>query len=563
MNKNILILFFTLISYISISQPLYLPLNQEYTRNLQKQLYSPKIHFHTSIRPYYIPDIEAVGINYDSTQQLLRIEKTFSKKWKQLSWDKLMNDDVATFIRKDYEIIANPLMNFNVGTSISPSRGGAAGGGGSSGGGAAGGGGSSERDRKTTWTNTRGFELKGRIGKNVGFYTNFYENQAVFPEYIDDYIRKNRVVPGQGMYKSFADGEGFDYAASTGYLSIRAGEYFNFQFGHGKNFYGDGYRSLLLSDNSFNNLFLKASVNFWHIKYEVLYNQYIDINERLSSEYGYSRKYTTTHYLSWAVSKRVNISFFDAIIWSASDSAGNYRGFDFQYLNPIIFMRPVEFSVGSPDNAMMGLNASVIVGAGNVFYGQLILDEFKFDEVSAGNGWWGNKQGFQLGFKTYDPFNIKNLYFQTEYNWVRPYLYSQREPIKNYGHYNQPIAHPYGANFWESVNFIRYNYKRIFINYQFIYSIYGADPPGMNYGKNIYLSYNTRVSDYDNYVGQGIKTRLLYNKIDISYLINPAYNLNFSIGYVNRNLSTDTDTHITNYFYLGLKTSLGNHYYDF
>ncbi len=541
-----IIAFFLIIGTVTsiISQPLYIPLNQEYNRNLQKQLYSSKVHFHTSIRPYYIPDINAAGINYDSIQQLMRIEKKFSKKWKQKTWDKLVNEDVATFIRKDYEIIANPLMNFSIGNELSPSGEDAEGGGG-------------------IWVNTRGIELKGRIGNNIGFYTNFYENQAVFPDYLDAYIRKTRIIPGQGMVHSYLDDGGFDYSSSTGYLALRAGNYFNFQFGHGKNFYGDGYRSLLLSDNSFNNIFLKATVDFWHIKYEVLYNQYIDINERQSYEIGYSRKYTTTHYLSWAVSERVNISFFDAIVWSATDSAGNYRGFDFQYLNPIIFMRPVEFSIGSPDNAMMGLNISVIVGTGNVFYGQLILDEFKFEEVTAGNGWWGNKQGFQLGFKTYDPFNVKNLYFQTEFNWVRPYLYSQREPIKNYGHYNQPIAHPYGANFWESVNFVRYNYKRIFFNYQFIYSIYGEDPPGMNYGKNIYLSYDTRVSDYDNYIGQGIETRLLYNKIDISYLINPAYNLNFCIGYVNRNLSTDTDTHTTNYFYLGLKTSLGNHYYDF
>lgn len=542
--KHLITLLLLIGTVTAVSQPLYLPLNQDYNRSLQKSLYSNQNHFHTSIRPYFIPDIEAAGINYDSIQQLLRIDIEFSKKWKQKTWDKLLNDDVATFIRKDYEIIANPLMNFSIGNELSPSGGG-------------------QGEAKSTWVNTRGFELKGRIGKNLGYYTNFYENQAVFPEYIDTYIRKNRIVPGQGMYKSFADGEGFDYAASTGYIALKASKYFSFQLGHGKNFYGDGYRSLLLSDNSFNNLFLKATVDFWHLKYQVLYNQYIDIREQQSYEMGYSRKYTTTHYLSWAVSKRVNLSFFDAIVWLATDSAGNYRGFDLQYLNPIIFMRPVEFSIGSPDNALMGLNLSVIVGKHNVFYGQLILDEFKFSEVTAGNGWWGNKQGFQLGFKTYDPFGIKNLYLQSEFNWVRPYLYSQRTPIKNYGHYNQPLAHPYGANFWESVNFIKYNYKRFFFNYQFIYSIYGEDPPDMNYGKDIYLSYDTRVQDYDNYIGQGIETTLIYNNISASYLINPAYNLNFSVGYINRNLSTDTETHTTSYFYLGLRTSLGNHYYDF
>ena len=535
--KRLITLLLLIGTAVAVSQPLYLPLNQDYNRTLQKSLYSTTIHFHTSIRPYYIPDIEVAGINYDSIQQLLRIDREFSKKWKQKTWDKLFNEDVATFIRKDYEIIANPLMNFGVGKDFTGD--------------------------KSTWVNTRGFELKGRIGKNLGYYTNFYENQAVFPGYLDTYIRKHKIVPGQGKYKSFADGEGFDYASASGYLSLQASKYFSFQLGHGKNFYGDGYRSLLLSDNSFNNLFFKATVDFWHLKYQVLYNQYIDIRERESYEVGYSRKYTTTHYLSWAISKRVNLSFFDAIVWSATDSAGNYRGFDLQYLNPIIFMRPVEFSIGSPDNAMMGLNLSVIVGKHNVFYGQLILDEFKLSEVTAGNGWWGNKQGFQLGFKTYEPLGIKNLYFQTEYNWVRPYLYSQRTPIKNYGHYNQPLAHPYGANFWESVNFIKYNYKRFFFNYQFIYSIYGEDPPDMNYGKDIYLSYTTAIQEYGNYIGQGIETILIYNKISASYLINPAYNLNFTVGYINRNLSTDVDTHTTSYFYLGLKTSLGNYYYDF
>ncbi len=121
MKTNIILGVIILSSFVVASQPLYLPLNQEYNRNLQKQLYSSKVHFHTSIRPYYIPDIEAAGINYDSIQQLMRIERTFSKKWKQKTWDKLINEDVATFIRKDYEIIANPMMNFSIGNELSPS----------------------------------------------------------------------------------------------------------------------------------------------------------------------------------------------------------------------------------------------------------------------------------------------------------------------------------------------------------------------------------------------------------------------------------------------------------
>jgi hypothetical protein len=226
-------------------------------------------------------------------------------------------------------------------------------------------------------------------------------------------------------------------------------------------------------------------------------------------------------------------------------------------------MRPVEFSTGSPDNALLGLNLSVIVGKHNVFYGQLILDEFKMSEVTAGDGWWGNKQGFQLGFKTFDPFRIKGFYFQTEYNWVRPYTYSQSLPMKNYGHYNQSLAHPMGANFWESVSILKYHYKRFYFRYQFQYAVYGEDLDGQNYGKNIYKSYETRVNDYGNKVGQGLETTVLYNDFSASYLVNPAYNLNIVLGYTNRNYTNDRETVKTSYVYFALRTSLSNYYYDF
>lgn len=532
------------VSLPAFSQSAYLPLNQEYNRSLQKALYSKNIRFHTSIRPYAFRDVNAL-VNYDSLQSLLRMNRVIEKKWKQKAWDKLFNDDVITLYKKDFSLVVNPLMNFSYGHDFVKN--------------------------KNVWINTRGIEVKGRIGKAFTFYTNFYENQGIFVNYIDSFIRKNKVVPGQGRLHVYLDstgehlylgGKSFDYSSATGYISFRAGRFFSFQLGQGKNFLGDGYRSLLLSDNSFANAYFKMEVNIWHIKYLVLYNQYLDLGEDIP-EVGYARKYSTVHYLSWAISKRVNLSLFDAIIWQATDTLGNYRGFDWQYLNPVIFLRSVEFSLGSPDNALLGVNLSVIVGKHNVFYGQLLLDEFILKKVMAHSGFWANKQAFQLGFKTFDLFGVKNLYLQTEYNYVRPYTYSESVERINYGHYNQPLAHPFGANFWESVNFVRYNYKRFFFNYEFLYSIKGLDPPGKNYGGDIYKSYYTYVNAYGNYVGQGIRTRLLYQNFSASFLINPAYNLNFTMGVVLRNMSSNVSTENTRYFYIGLRTSLRDLYYDF
>ncbi|HEY9113462.1 MAG TPA: hypothetical protein VIN10_02105 [Bacteroidales bacterium] len=534
MKKIFLFFAFIFSSSLLVSQNLYTYLNNDYNYEIQKALYSNEVHFHTSIQPWRTGDIKQV-VNYDSLLQLGRMNKEISKKGWQKTWNKAFNDNVVSLYKEDFWFALNPLLNFDFGQEFN--------------------------ENKSSYINTRGFEAKGELGKYFAFYTNFLENQGTFVNYLDENITVTKVVPGQGLVRGYGN-EGYDYASSTGYISFSAKKYFNFQLGYGKNFIGDGYRSLLLSDNAFNYPFFKFNINFWNINYMVIYNQMLDINVKISPNLGYMKKYSTTHYLSWAASKRFNIGIFETIVWQGQDSTG-YRGFDVAYLNPIIFLRPVEFSLGSPDNALLGINASYIVGKHNTFYGQFIIDEFKLAEWTSGDGWWGNKFGFQVGFKTYDVFKIKNLYFQTEYNEVRPYTYAHSSSIKNYGHYNAALAHPIGGNFKESVTFLKYHYKRLYFSYEFQYAQIGEDIDTLNYGRNIYLSYNTRVSDYNNYTGQGLKTSVIYNNITASFLINPSYNLNLAIGYTYRSSKNDVETLNTSFFHIGLRTSIGRHYYDF
>ena len=419
------------------TQNLYTPLDRDYDMDVQSVLYSSETRFHTAIQAWRTGDIRKIT-NFDSLVELYRLDRVIDKKWKQKAWNKFLNDDVISLYRDKFWFAVNPLMNFEFGYEFNESR--------------------------TRYINTRGFEAKGDIGKGFSFYTSFYENQGSFVNYLDTLIRELEIVPGQGFQREFKS-DGFDYAYAEGYIAFNAGEFFDFQLGYDNVFVGDGYRSLLLSDNAFNYPFLKINAKFWHINYMVLYAQMMDINQTWGNNLGYAKKWTTTHYLSWAASKRFSIGIFETIVWQAQDSTG-YRGFDVTYLNPILFLRPVEFSVGSSDNALLGLNLSFIVGKHSTFYGQIIVDEFKLDEIRGGNGWWGNKFGWQLGFKTFDAFRIKNLFLQTEFNWVRPYTFSHGETMKNYGHYNAALAHPMGANFWESVSFVKYNWKRLFLKYR-------------------------------------------------------------------------------------------------
>ena len=160
-----------------------------------------------------------------------------------------------------------------------------------------------------TFVNTRGFIIDGFIGDRVSFQTSFLENQAVFPNYIDSLIRtQDFVIPGQGRGRTYYD-NGFDYARSSGFVSVEASDNFIVQFGHGKHFIGDGYRSLLLSDNSFNYPFLRLQSNFGKFQYTNLYCEFQDMKNYLSSEngydyMGYAKKYMSAHYLSYNLNVR-------------------------------------------------------------------------------------------------------------------------------------------------------------------------------------------------------------------------------------------------------------------
>src|SRR5690606_35515279 len=127
------------------------------------------------------------------------------------------------------------------------------------------------------------------------------------------------------------------------------------------------------------------------------------------------------HYLSWNVSKRFNLGFFESVVWSKSDN----RDFDINYLNPIIFYRAIEFETGqSAGNALIGLSGKYKWNDSVNLYGQFILDEFSINDIKAGEKSWKNKFGYQLGVKYFNAFKVENLLLQAEYNRVRPYTYS-------------------------------------------------------------------------------------------------------------------------------------------
>lgn len=378
-----------------------------------------------------------------------------------------------------------------------------------------------------------------------------------------------------GLGQSYRANNSFSYQYYSGSVSYSPSRIFNFRAGRDKHFWGDGYRSLFLSDNASPFPFLQLSATAWRFKYVSLFAM---LSDRTSGPLHSSSKskYGTFHYLSWNVSRRVNFSLFESIIWQGTHP-DRYRSFDVNYLNPVIFFRPVEYSLGSSDNSFLGGGFRIRLGEQykTHLYGQAILDEFLLKEVMAffkklGHlndptypyGWWGNKQGVQLGIRAMDMFTLKNLDQRLEFNAVRPYTYSHGSVQQNYGHANEALAHPLGANFTELVSITDYRYKRFTAEWEFLYQVYGKDKDSTNWGQNIFLSYTNHPLEYGNKFWQGLKTQIVYTHFKLGYLIVPAEGIRAEAGLAVRKESNSVNTQSSTYFFIGIRTGLMNRYFD-
>ncbi len=158
---------------------------------------------------------------------------------------------------------------------------------------------------------------------------------------------------------------------------------------------------------------------------------------------------------------------------------------------------------------------------------------------------------------------IENLNIQAEFNLIRPYTYSHRALIQNYSNANEPLAHPAGANTKEAVVIGKYNYKRLYFNVKYVWEGTGLDSAGIYYGKNIFRNWDDHPNEYGNYTGQGLYTTLNQLDMSVSYLVNPATNMNLWIGATFRREENEKMDNRYAYFSFGFRTSLRNLYYDF
>lgn len=429
-----------------------------------------------------------------------------------------------------------------------------------------------DADQQIIFQNTRGINIRAYIDEKIYVFTNILENQARFNDYHEARIQKYRAIPGNGFYKNYNSGlidavDGWDFLNAQAYVGTHISKHINIEFGHGRHKIGNGIRSLLLSNWAHNYFYLKFNTQVWKFHYQNIFAELAPISDRFNPANSLlPKKYMATHYLAFKPHENLEIGFYEAVVFSRQNQ------FELQYLNPVILYRTVEQFLDSPDNVLIGLNGKWNVSSKAQIYGQLILDEFKIGELTAGSGWWANKYGYQMGIKYLNLANIDHLDVQLELNTIRPYTYSHRDTLDgnpqfsnaSYSHYNQPLAHPAGANFREII--LQLNHRiadNLFVRGKFMHTNMGDDRGSENWGGNILLPNTTREQDYNNGIGQGQKANVNLLGLDISYMIFHNYFLDLNLLYRKSNSFVDSNNFDTKYVGGGLRINLGQRSVDY
>ncbi|WP_460576912.1 hypothetical protein [Hymenobacter coalescens] len=488
-----------------LQAPVYVPLNQDVYRLMERYAikYGPDSlgDIQTSNRPYNRAAVARLAerMERDSATQATGISRAdrFNLRYlQQDNWPFLTQPaaqarsrsrqpilkhfyrtptDLYSVNTPDFQLRVNPVIHFQAGGG----------------------------DGGFLYANTRGVQVEGIIDRRLGFYTYFTDTQMRVPGYVADRVARDNAVPHEGYWKNFKNrGDQLDFLTARGYVTYAATRHINVQLGHDRNVIGNGYRSLILSDFAAPYFFLKLNTRIWKLNYQNIFAELTTERSRDRSTGGnidtvFQKKYMAMHHLSYDITPSLNVGLFETVMF------GRRKGhFELQYLNPIIFYRSVEQAIGSNDNAVLGADFKWNIKRRGQLYGQVILDELVVSQVRAGNGWWGNKQAFQLGARYLDVLGLRNLDLQAEFNYVRPFTYQHVDLYRAYEHYAQPLAHPMGANLREVLGILTYQpLPRLTLTGKAIYVQQGLDTGtgrNNNLGSNVLRSYNERPRDANN-----------------------------------------------------------------
>lgn len=410
--------------------------------------------------------------------------------------------------------------------------------------------------------NSRGIDLVASIENKIHIRSVLLENQQSFLNYEQKRISESQTLLGQGGIKPFQslvyeNLKGYDFFFAKSYVNFKLFKPVSFEFGHGNFFIGNGIRSLLLSNISHNYFHISLETKFKRIHYKNIYAELAALPENYS--YPGRRiptKYFAAHILSYRLSNRIEISFFEATMF------GKKSKIDVSVFNPIIFSNSLQYGLNNSNNVLIGLNANYKINKKLFFYGQLMVDD-----ISSQKNNFNNKVGYQAGMCLMDLCKVKNLDFQYEFNTVSPYSYSStnvldinNENTSSFTHLRQPLMHVLGANFKENIMIVSYSLNRFSLKLKSIYTLLGKNDGINNFGNDILESRKPKI-EINNYTTQGILNTISAFGIEFSFRVNN--NMYFDFDYYLRSEKSEISNENQNYYNLGFRSNFNRLNYDY
>jgi len=398
--------------------------------------------------------------------------------------------------------------------------------------------------------NTRGILVEGDLFKNFSFSTSFYENQSRFSQFESQFIKnngefytywngynqQNGVVSGAARTKPFKT-NAFDYAYAVGNFIYKPIKSLAIMAGNNQQFIGSGYRSMLLSDNSCGSPYLRLDLKLnskWTVT--ILRSRYMNLVRKKTYntvEGYYQPKGFSANYISYQMSKKSSISFFEGSVWSMGDSLTT------RSLNPIYFVPVPGMSalISKKTYSVYGVNFSQILFSKSRIYSQLAI----------GSG-EKNQFALQLGARAYNPWKLKNTMFQLEFNLASKNMYTSKNARLNYSNYNMPIAHLKGSGFKELL--FRFNTQIQGYYFDFKSSSYFLKDYNNDALLPVRLTYQTK---------SGF---VLNNQLEVGYRFNSKLNVNIFGSLIFRNEMFDV-LKSNLIFQVGIRTGLMSQYNDY
>ena len=464
---------------------------------------------HSSIQPY----LESHQISLDT------FTITYQSKWAK----KLFSESLLNVVEEDIQITADPLFNFTV----------------------------SQRNKNLDfryYTNVRGFRITGDLGKNFSFETRFYENQFYYPDYLKEKSdqRSNPSMGvdgigfGIGRAKKFKN-YGSDASLANGYLSYSPSKQINFQIGHGRHFFGDGYRSHLISDYAPDYPYISGQ--YYLYKNKLLYKHVtawmrnlIRIPASSNPEALFIPKAMSFNQLSFSPNSKWSIAIFEGGVYQSFEMQNGNINPDLSFYSPIVGSKLMDLD--SINNIIYGLNWSFNIFENLKIYNQIALKSFKVSN------------GFQLGLNWINPFKLDNSFLNIEWNNSPAGLYSMKQGHQNqsYSHLGHELAHPMGAGFQEYLIRGQFSKGKVFLRFNYNLSNLNEDYSG-----------NEVFEPLENLLfGINADQFRLFLNSSIGLMLNKASNMEISLGHMTRITNNDKE----NYLFISWRTYLKNDYFD-